>query len=230
MKPDLQSLEISLGELRYLSGVEPTEVFRSTILQNPNQRWNFWLQELLVSLALTPIIVGLLQVFVILPLIGSSLPVTLITLIIVPITVMAVRWFWLQRNNQKALSSLLDEVERYNAVIKAIQINDQLEETGIAPTSLSDREALLLSADRQKVIQALTLIKEDLVRALRAERVLRENQSFLISNPELLITNLRTLQSLQLNDQASEYSRILNEALQIATSVQQEMTKLQNER
>jgi benzoyl-CoA reductase/2-hydroxyglutaryl-CoA dehydratase subunit BcrC/BadD/HgdB len=143
---------------------------------------------------------------------------------------MAVRWFWLQRNNQKALSSLLDEVERYNAVIKAIQINDQLEETGIAPTSLSDREALLLSADRQKVIQALTLIKEDLVRALRAERVLRENQSFLISNPELLITNLRTLQSLQVNDQASEYSRILNEALQIATSVQQEMTKLQNER
>jgi hypothetical protein len=85
-------------------------------------------------------------------------------------------------------------------------------------------------SDRQKVIEALTLTKEDLVRALKAERVLRENKNFLVGNPELLTTNLRTLQTLQVNDRASEYGRLLNEALQIAAGVQQEMTKLHNKR
>jgi hypothetical protein len=114
---------------------------------------------------------------------------------------------------------LLDEVDRYNAVIRAIHINDQLEAAGTKEIGLSDR---------QKVIEALTLTKEDLVKALKAERVLRENQSFLVGNPELLATNLRTLQTLQVNDRASEYGRLLNEALQIAAGVQEEMAKLQN--
>jgi len=238
VQPDLQGLEISPGELRYLSGVDSTEVFRPSILHNPKQRWSFLFQEFLLSLALTPIIVGLLHVFVILPLIGASLPATLVTLVGVPIAIVATRWFWLQGNSPTALCCLLDEVDRYNAVIKAIHINDQLEAAGTRETSLSDRvseaeplgSALLPKADRQKVIQALTLTKEDLVRALRAERVLRENQSFLVGNPELLATNLRTLQTLQVNDRASEYGRLLNEALEIAVGVQEEMTKLQNKR
>ncbi len=221
MQPDLQGLEILSGELRHLSGVDPTEVFRPTILQNAKERWNFLVQELILSLALTPIIVGLLHVFVIRPLVGGSLTVTLFTLILVPIAVVAIRGFWLQRSSPTALCSLLDEVDRYNAVIKAIHINDQLQATGTTEMSLSDRK---------KVIEALTLTKEDLVRAIRAERILRENQSFLINNPELLATNLRTLQTLQVNDRASEYGRLLNEALQIAAGVQEEMTKLQNKR
>lgn len=220
MQPDLQGLEISPGELRHLTGVDSTEVFRPTILHNPKERLNFLFQELLLSLALTPIIVGLLHVFVILPFIGSSLVATVVTLIVVPIVILAVRWFWLKRNSPVTLCSLLDEVDRYNAVIKAIHINDQLGATGTT-------ERL---SDRQNVVEALTLIKEDLVRALRAERILRENQNFLVSNPELLVTNLRTLQTLQVNDRASEYGRLLNEALQIATGVQEEMTKLQNRR
>jgi hypothetical protein len=216
VQPDLQGLEISPGELRHLSGVDPTEVFRPPLLHNPKERLNFLFQEFLFSLALTPIIVGLLYVFIILPL-GGSLPVTLVTLIVVPLVVIVMRWFWLKRNSLATLCSLLDEVDRYNTTIKAIHINDQLEAAGTSEGSLSDR---------QKVIEALTLIREDLVRAIRAERILRENQSFLVGNPELLVTNLRTLQTLQVNDRASEYGRLLNEALQIAAGVQEEMTKL----
>jgi hypothetical protein len=221
VQPDLQGLEISPGELRHFSGVDPTEVFRPSILKHPKERLNFLLQEFLLSLALTPILVGLLHVFVILPLIGGSLVATIVSLIVVPITVVAARWLWLKRNIPGALCCLLDEVERYNAVIKAIHINDQLEAVGTTEVSLSDR---------QKVIEALTLTREDLVKAIRAERILRENQSFLVNNPELLATNLRTLQTLQVNDRASEYGRLLNEALQIAAGVQEEMTKLQNKR
>jgi hypothetical protein len=221
VQPDLQELEILLEELRHLTGVEPTEVFRLSLLRHPKERFNFLVQELILSLALTPILVGLLHVFVILPFIGSSLFATLVTLIVVPIVILATRWFWLKRNSFPALCALLDEVERYHTVIKAIHINDQLQAAGTTKMSV---------CDRQNVIEALTLIKEDLVRALRAERILRENRSFLIGNPELLVTNLQTLQTLQVNDQASEYGRLLNEALQIAAGVQQEMKKLQNTR
>lgn len=226
MQPDLQELEISPGELRHLSGVDPSEVFRPSILRNAKERWHFLFQEFLLSLALMPIIVGLLHVFVILPLLGSSLIATIATLIIVPIAVIAGRWFWLQSHSPAALCNLLDEVERYNAVIQAIHINDQLQATGTREMSLDDWAKPTLR-ERQNVLEALKLTKEDLVRALRAERVLRENQSFLVGNPELLATNLRTLQTLQVHDQASEYGRLLNEALQIAVGVQEEMTKLQ---
>lgn len=217
MQPDLLALEISPGELKHLSGIDPTEIFRPSILQNSQERLSFLFQEFILSLALTPIIVGLLHIFIILPLIGSSLFTTLVTLSLVPLLIISIRWFLLQRNSPAALCYLIDEVEHYNAVIQAIHINDQLEATGTTVSSISDR---------QKVIEALTLTKEDLVRALRAERILRENKSFLVGNPELLATNLRTLQTLQVNDQASEYGRLLNEALQIAAGVQEEMGKL----
>lgn len=127
MQPDLQGLEISPGELRHLSGIDPTEVFRPTTLSNAKERWNFLFQELLLTLALMPIVVGLLHVFIILPLIGGSLPATLVTLVLVPVVVISIRWFWLKRNSPATLCSLLDEIDRYHAVIKAIDINDQLE-------------------------------------------------------------------------------------------------------
>ena len=221
MQPDLQELEISLGELRHLTGIEPTEVFRLSLLRHPKERFHFLVQELILSFALTPIIVGLLHVFVILPFMGSSLFATLVTLIVVPIVILTTRWFWLKRNSFPALCALLDEVERYHTVIKTIHINDQLQAAGTTKMSV---------CDRQNVIEALTLTKEDLVRALRAERILRENRSFLVGNPELLATNWQTLQTLQVNNQASEYGRLLSEALQIAAGVQEEMKKLQNTR
>lgn len=237
MQPDLQGLEISPGELRHLCGLEPTEIFRPTILANPKGRFNFLFQEFLLSLALTPIIVGLLHVFVILPFIGSSLFATLITLIVVPLVILAARWLWLKRNSPATLCALLDEVDRYNAVIKAMHINEQLESVGrpqissfdcpSAPEKSDVYDELLL---RKKVLDALTLTREDLVKALKAEKILRENQNFLISNPELLASNLRTLQALQVHDQASEYGHLLHEALQIAAGVSEEMKKLQNKR
>jgi hypothetical protein len=47
-------------------------------------------------------------------------------------------------------------------------------------------------------------------------------------NYELFETNLTALTSLQVNDQAGEYGRFLNEALQIVVDVQEEVRKLQD--
>ncbi|HEY9675408.1 MAG TPA: hypothetical protein V6D11_28460 [Waterburya sp.] len=119
----------------------------------------------------------------------------------------------------KSVRRLVKEVDRYNAVIRAVDINDQLEEAGNPGVGLSDR---------QKVIQALSVMKTDLERALKTERILRENKTFIAKHPQLFTTNLMALSTLQLSDQASEYGRVLDQALQVAVGVQEEMRKLQN--
>ncbi len=121
--------------------------------------------------------------------------------------------------NFKSVRRLVKEVDRYNAVIKAVDINDKLEEAGNQGVGLSDRE---------KVIQALSVMNADLVRALKTERILRENKKFIAKHPQLFTTNLTVLTALQVSDQASEYGRVLDQALQIAVGVQEEMRKLQN--
>ncbi|MFE1746803.1 hypothetical protein [Coleofasciculus sp. H7-2] len=142
-------------------------------------------------------------------------------LILVPLCVGFGRWFWRTRNKLAALGGLLDDVDRYNAVIQAININQQLEAARSNKIDLTDRE---------KLVEALKIARDDLVHALRVERIMRENQKIIATNPELFATNLQALQALQVSSQASEYGRLLNEALQIGVSVQEEMRKLQNQR
>lgn len=219
VQPDIAGLEITKGELKRLIGADPDDVFRPSILRNAQKRWSFFLNEILIGLALTPIIVGSLYTFIIFPILGSSIPTAIALLIIVPILVAAGRWFLSQKNRSKLLVNLLDELDKYHAVLNAIHINDQLEAAGTAGTSLSDRA---------KVIEGLQLTRDDLVRAFKTERILRENKQLISTNPELFANNLRTLQAMQLSsNQASEYGRLLNDALQIAVEVQAEMRKLQ---
>ncbi|RCJ23578.1 hypothetical protein A6S26_00670 [Nostoc sp. ATCC 43529] len=126
-----------------------------------------------------------------------------------------------QKSMNNSLRILLNEVNRYNAIIKAIDINDQIEEAGNPEVVITQRDS---------VIEALKLTKTDLVRALKTERILRENKSFILSNTELFANNLATLTAMQVHEQATEHGRLLNEALQIALDVQHEMKKLQSQR
>lgn len=125
----------------------------------------------------------------------------------------------LEENMSHSLQILLNDVDRYNAVIKAIDINDQIEAAGNPEVNIKERE---------KVIAALKLTRDDLVRALKTEKVLRENKDFILSNTELFANNLATLTAMQVTEQATEHGRLLNEALQIALDVQHEMKSLQN--
>jgi hypothetical protein len=133
---------------------------------------------------------------------------------------------WRQKNKivktniTRSLQILLMEVDRYNSVIKAIDINDQIEAAGNLGVTIKERN---------KVIEALKLARADLVRALKTERILRENKKFIISNTELFANNLAALTAMQVNEQASEHGKLLNEALQIALEVQHEMGRLQNQ-
>ena len=142
------------------------------------------------------------------------------------VTQTAFYYLWRRRLNilKKSMTSslqiLLSDVDRYNAVIKAIDINDQIEDAGNPEVSIRQRE---------KVIEALKLTKTDLVRALRTEKILRENKNFILTNTELFVNNLATLTAMQVTEQATEHGRLLNEALQIALDVQYEMKRLQSQ-
>ncbi len=57
------------------------------------------------------------------------------------------------RNNQH-LIKLFDDVDKYNSIIQAIAINDKIEAAGNPQVKLSNRT---------KVIEALKLIREDLI-------------------------------------------------------------------
>lgn len=221
MQPDLIGLEITKGELRRLTGVDSEDVFRPSILKNREKRLGFFINELIVALALTPIFVGFIYAFIILPTIGSSIILGILLLALVPTMVILIRWIWRQKTCPKSLTKLLDEVDEYHEVIQAIDINDQLASSGNTQSNINDRD---------KVIAALQLIREDLVRALKTERILRDNKKLLANNQDLFVNNLANLQALQVSTEAGEYAQLLNQSLQIAVDVQSQIRKLQSPR
>jgi hypothetical protein len=218
VQPDLIGLEISKGELRRLTGFDPEDVFRPSVLRDSKKRLGFLINEMLVMLALTPIIVGFIYAFIILPTIGSSIKFGILLLILVPIPILVGRSLWRQLTCPEGLTILLDEVEKYHDLVAAIDINDQLAASGNVDSSIHDRD---------QVTAALQLIREDLVRALKTERILRDNKKLLANNQELFVNNLASLQALEVSSQAGEYAQLLNQSLQIAIDVQAEIRKLQ---
>ncbi len=125
-----------------------------------------------------------------------------------------------KENLTYSLNTLLHEIDRFNAVIRAIDINDKIEAAGNTEVGIKER---------RRVIEALEYTRADLVRALRTEKILRENKKFIVNNSELLANNLATLTQMQVTERASEHGRLLNEALEIAMDVQQEMKRLQSQ-
>ena len=51
MQPDLLGLEITKGELRRLTGVDPEDVFRPSILKNREKRFAFFMNEVITALS-----------------------------------------------------------------------------------------------------------------------------------------------------------------------------------
>ena len=211
MQPDLQGLEITKGELKHLSGLSINSVIRPFNMRKISY-------EILTSI----LILGLLSVSSLIMLIcfPDHRWFLIITHLFLAMGLVFedVRKIYLSKNHRHFIS-LIDDIERYNTVIRSIDINDQIEAAGNPGVRLTDRE---------RVIQALKLTREDIVRALKTEKVIRENQRFINLNSDLFANNLKALAALQVDEQASEYGRILNEALQIGISIQDEMKHLQS--
>ncbi|MCC3454713.1 MAG: hypothetical protein JGK24_15555 [Microcoleus sp. PH2017_29_MFU_D_A] len=232
IQADLDELIIPEKELEDLSGIALSDGFSGNFyhpdtLRDGKKLFAFLLHELLifcvtlvVSLPIAllanrnqvgfsdaEIFVRVLQITL-----GLSLAITVVWNV----------YKWVKAKPLATLAGLLDEVEKYHEVIKALDIIDRL-------TAAGNLQANLIN--RQDAIEALKITRESLVCALKTERILRENQKFIGRRYELFAnieSNLAALMALDVSDRASEYGRLLNEALEIGMSVHKEVRKLQN--
>lgn len=219
MQADLLGLEISQGELRRLTGVSPAQVFRPAVMADRQQRVKFWQNEISLVLVIAAVVVGLVYGLIILPITGSAILLGITLFIVVAIALLVGRSLWRRFTSPRLLKKLLDAVDQYHALIIAVDVNDQLAISGDLDNSLNDRD---------KVITSLQLLREDLVQALKCERVLRDNKKLLANQQELFVNNFTNIQALKESSQAGEYAQILNQSWQIALDVQVEVQKLQS--
>ena len=238
MRNDLQGLEISLRELQQLTAL-PVNDELIRVINSAAKIKDKFLEKIKGPEAATAYFLGIssfvfsyffFTVLVSLFAPGLTIPawILFITLIVGSGSLAQLGFYLIWKQRQKtvkanithSLKILVSDVERYNNVIKAIYINDQIEAAGNYDVSIKERK---------RVLEALKLTRTDLIRALKTERILRENKNFIISNNELFANNLPTLNAMQVSEQASEHGRLLNEALQIALDVQLEMKRLQSQ-
>ncbi|MEM1170992.1 MAG: hypothetical protein AAGJ08_18400 [Cyanobacteria bacterium P01_H01_bin.35] len=126
---------------------------------------------------------------------------------------------WADSLQPTPLGTLIDEVYNYNKVverfIKNVKVIDQLKAVG-NPVEVKDRD---------KVIQAFRKIKSDLERAIKTEKILRENPDF---KPEEFSIDLTFLRAVRFEEKAQTYAEFVNDAIGIGLRVQEEMKNLQN--
>ncbi len=230
---NLADLKISEAELEELSGVSISDISLGKFYQlqtgrSPHQLLSLFLHELLIfSLTLIfslPAALLLSKKTIYSPS-DYSLLVQVFGLTFMISILLTCGWNLYMGIKTKPLirlGNLLQEVNKYNDVIKAVEILDQLIVAGNLQQNLINRE---------DVLNALTLTRESLITAFRTERILREHQEFIGRRYELFMNlenNLTALMALDVTNQASEYGRLLNDALEIGMTVHQEVRKIQN--
>jgi hypothetical protein len=109
---------------------------------------------------------------------------------------------------------LFVEVDKCNKIVHDIDVFDQLQDAG-NPIKLESRES---------AIAALRMTRNDITRALKTERILREHPDF---HPDRFDIDLNAFEAIQISDRAKEYGRIFETTLQIAIDVQKAMSDLQ---
>lgn len=238
MRNDLQGLEISDRELQQLTNL-PVNYELVRVINIWRKLGKKFIDNVQGSEAATTIFMGVSSVVIVYFLFSGFLaifmhwlkiPTWLLFLLLIVVANGAAQLFlhWNWQQQQKlfvekitpTLKILLSDVERYNNAIRAIHINDELEAAGNHDVRIRERD---------RVISALELTRVDLVRALKTERIMRENKKFIVNNVELFADNLATLSALQVKEKASEHGKLLNEALEIALDVQLEMRRLQEQ-
>ncbi|MEG4027093.1 MULTISPECIES: hypothetical protein [unclassified Microcoleus] len=235
IQADLEQLKISDKELEDLSGIALSDGFaadfyRPAALRDGKKLFSLLVNELLifcvtlvvslpVALLANKHNVGLFS--------DSEIFVRVLQITLGLSLAITVAWNiykWVKAKPLATLAGLLDEVEKYHEVIQALDIIDRLTDAGNLQANL---------INRGDAIEALKITRESLVCALKTERILRENQQFIGRRYELFAnieSNLAALMAMDVSDRATEYGRLLNEALEIGMSVHKEVRKLQNGR
>ncbi|NEN94659.1 MAG: hypothetical protein F6K50_03675 [Moorea sp. SIO3I7] len=136
-------------------------------------------------------------------------------------------YLYKQGKRIKSLVRLMDQVDNYNGVIKAIDLAERIEAIEGSITEFKHSES------RIKVIKSLAITKKSLVNALQVENLIRSHKNLLEGRQALLSNlddNLATLMAFDLSEETGEYGRLLNQSLQIGMSVHKEVINLRGKR
>ena len=218
MTSDLQALRITWAELDQVTGLDIGAVFmggiiRPSVWRSRRQLLSLVITESLVLGTIFIVCFGLGLVLVCQQEVFDQLGGLLLGL------AGAIAWHLYQWQRSKTfitLARLLDECDRHNDIIQALQVMAELESAQVTTPEFPRH---------REVLTALQATRDSLISALMTEKILRRHRVLLERRQELfgtIETNLATLQSLQVNHQASEYRQFLQEALNIGLAVQQE--------
>ena len=221
MESDLQALRITLDELDQLTGLDVGAVFmggiiRPSVWRSRRQLCSLLITECLVLGTIFIVCLGLGLVLV-RNWDGFDQLGALLLGIVGAIALGAIAWHlyqWQRSSALMTLARLLDECDRHNDIIQAIEVMAALE------------VAQGTTCERAEILTALRATRDSLISALMTEKIMRRHRALMQRRQELfgmIETNLATLQALQVNHQASEYRQFLQEALNIGMAVQQEM-------
>lgn len=212
MRSDLDGLEITKGEVKHWSGVTPNQLYRPATVK-----------KLIGEGFKTLIIGGILSLsYLIWVFIFPSLS---LFLILINVSLFIILVF---NDTQKILNSLtrphiiqiLNQLDQYNDLVKALKLYDELEEAGNLDIKIDNREA---------VIQALILIRAELIRAFRTEKILKKNKKFIEEHQEFFDPNFLALTILQTQEPKTEQSKLLYQAFQLASAVHEQFKQLQDQ-
>jgi hypothetical protein len=229
MQQRLTELRITASQLEKLTGLDISDAFMGRVYRPSVFRSSHRLLPFLITEAFT---LGLILIFC-LPaglVVGRGLGIltnsnTLAFVLImggISVLIFAVwnLYMWRQTKALTTLAHLLDEVDKHNEIIAAVNVMDELSTV---------RNETIQVIDREEVLRALTATRESLINALLTEKILRKHQRLMTRRQELFTnieTNLATLQTLQVDSQANEYGQLLNEALQIGLSIRSELEQI----
>jgi hypothetical protein len=216
MTPDLSELLISHRELEHLTTLEIGTVFvartyRPSALQQPQGIGSFLLAQLLA--------IGLIGTISLLPvsrfLDGSparnqQLPLYCGTISLAILLGGNYYLNWRQRQ-VKVLLRLLDEVDRFNQVVRSASLIQQLAKVGTAAPNSTE------------LAEVLSLTRQNLLASLQIDRLLRHSQGMNYGLWRNIEENLAHLQQIDSNTAANEYGQLLTIAGQISQDIYREL-------
>ncbi|MEB3280313.1 MAG: hypothetical protein VKK42_15475 [Lyngbya sp.] len=209
MRSELQGLEITKGELKHLSGLGINQVYRPATGQK-------FVKEGCKTLIISVLV--LISYGILAAVFEHHHPLLIVIHAIAALAVIIDDLYKILISVRNPdLLTIFDEVDRYNAIVQTLILYEELEQAGNLGVKIYQRE---------QILAALNLIRADLVRALKTERILRRNHQFIAKNQELLDTDFNTLIAPFNSDTTTEPGRLLNESLQLAIEVHQKLKQL----
>ena len=115
------------------------------------------------------------------------------------------------------LFQLMDDTDRYNRLVLALSVRDQLLVASAQKTS---------HADRAEVVRALTGTRERILTALRIDRVLRENSDILDAVDGSTALDAPGFEAMRVEQIGAEYQTLLNDTLAVARAVEESLNTI----